>query len=178
MSRYLICSDIHRKINNFRLALEEAGKDGLDGVIIAGDFELDTSEIVDLVPRSSTLRIVKGNCDGSNAYGIPLLATFKIGKFNFLLTHGHNYQVKSDLDTLMYVASYQKANVVIYGHTHEYDDHIKKNMRFLNPGSVGSSYYQSATYMIMTIDDLLLSTTDTVSIDDLKSIIIEKKIID
>lgn len=159
MCRYLIVSDIHRKINNFKLALEDAYSKPLDGVIIAGDMELDVTLLVELIKAMApegkvpSIHLVKGNCDGSNAAGIPDMTTFEINEnIKVLLTHGHKYMVKSDLDTLTYVASYQNANLVIYGHTHEYDDHIKSGIRFLNPGSIGSGYYGHLTYMLMSIE--------------------------
>lgn len=160
MCRYLIVSDIHRKINNFKIALEDAYSKPLDGVIIAGDMELDAMLLVELIKamapedKKPSIYMVKGNCDGSNAAGIPEMTTIDLNEnIRLLLTHGHNYMVKNDLDTLTYVADYRHANLVIYGHTHEYDDHIKNGIRFLNPGSVGSGYYGHCTYMIMSIEN-------------------------
>ncbi|MCQ2528835.1 MAG: metallophosphoesterase [Saccharofermentans sp.] len=152
MYRILVCSDIHRNIENFKYALEEAYGEGVDEVLIAGDIEVDPAVIEELVEDAgATLRIVKGNCD----YGLDLkdMLTFELpGGVNCLLTHGHRYYVKSDLYTLAEVANNMKANLVIYGHTHIYDDTFMGKVHFVNPGALCGGYFSPASYVLMTID--------------------------
>lgn len=158
MKRYLICSDIHGKIENFKKALKEANLDPLDGVIIAGDLEYSTNEIWNLVTacdsngRPSDIYMVKGNCDGYET-SLRDLLTFDLPGVRCLLTHGHKYHVKNELDLLSMIAMNNQANLVIYGHTHEYDDHMMGRIRFLNPGSIGINHFGKPSYMLMTIDN-------------------------
>lgn len=159
MNRFLVCSDIHRRIENFRYALTEGKMEGIEGVIIAGDVEVDYSVIRDLMSEvfgeeviGVKLYIVKGNCDGSNLAGVDDMITFNLNeKVTCLLTHGHKYQVKYDLDTLEYVSSYRKAKVAIYGHTHMYDNHVSGGVRFINPGALCGGF-DKPSYIILTVD--------------------------
>ena len=43
MKKYLICSDIHRRVERLKEILKK--EKGLDGIIIAGDIEADSDEI-------------------------------------------------------------------------------------------------------------------------------------
>ena len=153
MYRFLVCSDIHRNLENFKYALEEAYGEGVDGVIIAGDTEIDTGIIEELVwDAGADLYIVKGNCD----YGSDLkdMVTFELpGGVPCMLTHGHRYYVKSDLYTLSSVADNLKVKLVIYGHTHMYDDTTMGRIRFINPGALCGGYFSQASYVLMTIDN-------------------------
>lgn len=154
MYRFLVCSDIHRNMENFKYALEEAYGEGVDGVIIAGDTEVETCLIEELVEDAGAqLYIVKGNCDyGQN--DLRDMVTFELpGGITCMLTHGHRYHVKSDLYTLASVADNLGANLVIYGHTHVYDDCSMGKIRFVNPGALCGGYFSNASYILMTIDN-------------------------
>lgn len=153
MYRYLVCSDIHRRIENFKYALKEASADGLDGIICAGDIEVDSSILIDLANEvGAKLYLVKGNCDSSNVAGFQEMITFNVSeKLTCLLTHGHKYQVKYDMDTLQYVAQYRKVDIAIYGHTHIYDDQKVGNIRYINPGALCGGY-SKPSYVLLTID--------------------------
>ncbi|MCQ2531500.1 MAG: YfcE family phosphodiesterase [Saccharofermentans sp.] len=154
MNRYLVCSDIHGQIENFKYALKEASMDGLDGVLIAGDTELEPSVLQDLVNETGAkLYLVRGNCD--YAYGRNLRDFLTItlpGGIVCMLTHGHKYSVKSDVFTLVSVADNLGANLVIYGHTHSYDDSKIGSMRVVNPGALCGSFFSHPSYILMTID--------------------------
>ena len=155
MYRYLVCSDIHGNISNFEYALREASAEGVDGVIVAGDTEMSTGKLEEMVEAiGAKLYLVKGNCDYSNAAGLRDMITFELphGK-TCLLTHGHRYHVKSDLYTLAAVADNLKADLVIYGHTHVYDDMSMGKVRLINPGALCGGYYSQASYILMTVYD-------------------------
>ena len=55
MKRYLICSDIHGNIDNFKIALKEAFLDPIDGVLIAGETEIDSDSLYDIAVDSGTI---------------------------------------------------------------------------------------------------------------------------
>lgn len=156
MHRYLVCSDIHGKIANFRYALKEASMDGLDGVLIAGDVEVQVNvfeQIIEEMAPGAALYIVKGNCD-YDISGLNMIETIKLpGGITCLLTHGHKYSVKSDLFTLSTVAQNLRANLVIYGHTHNFDDCKIGQVRYLNPGALYGSAYSYPSYVLLTINN-------------------------
>lgn len=156
MNRYLVCSDIHGNLENFKYALKEASMDPLDGVIIAGDIEMDVEVIRALVESSDAngvptkLYIVCGNCDRRRSDVQDMISfTFPDGK-KCMLTHGHRYGVKGDLDMLGMVADNIGAQVAIYGHTHSFDDHTYGRVRFINPGALCGGFY-NPTYVLMTL---------------------------
>lgn len=154
MHRYLICSDIHRKLENFKYALAEASQEGVEGVLIAGDTEVDEDVIRKLVQDiGASLYIVKGNCDYGIKTEAPGFLTIDLPNGSkCLLTHGHRYYVKSDLFTLKEVADNLGAKLVVYGHTHEYCDSKMGDTRFINPGALCGSYFTHASYILMTIN--------------------------
>jgi putative phosphoesterase len=65
-----------------------------------------------------------------------------MGKKIFI-THGHMYNVKSTLYELANEAISQKADIVLFGHTHNRYSEYRDEIHFLNPGSLhgyGASY--------------------------------------
>ena len=162
--KYFVCSDIHRRTDNFRKALSEAVSSDLGGVVIAGDLEVSTSEINDIVYSvcgkicNPKLYMVKGNCD-YNDIGLENEITFRLpGGINCMLTHGHKYNVKMNRDILSYAASSKECQVVIYGHTHNYDDSFVGPVRMINPGCICGGYFGDGGYIIMDVDDGIINT--------------------
>ena len=96
------------------------------------------------------LYCVEGNCD-SFGFGFAcdsapdeLLLTLR-GKRIFM-THGHRYGVKGGLDSIIYAAAQQDADILLFGHTHgAYEAYLtpdiipclNKPLYVLNPGSIG-----------------------------------------
>lgn len=159
MSKYLVCSDIHGEIENFRTALLQELP--LDGVLIAGDLELSTSEIERTIweavqetdPEASTIPpsyIVAGNNDGWTAPELPKKIITKLDGHTVFLCHGHRFGVPR-LNSLWGQARKYGADLVIFGHTHRYQDATHFGVRFLNPGKLGYNFSGlRSTYMILT----------------------------
>lgn len=76
---------------------------------------------------------VAGNTDADPGPGEEFLEL--AGKW-LLLTHGHLYRVKLNLDELRARARHLEAQIVIFGHTHVPLDYATDGRRFLNPGSL------------------------------------------
>lgn len=151
MKKYLVCSDIHGRDSYLETALSK--NQDIDCVVIAGDLEIDTYDIEDIVRRFSSpktaLIMVKGNCDSylTSTYALPSTRTFTLGKkHKALLTHGHLYQAR--LDVMSYSAMENECDVVIFGHIHKQVDTFEFGIRFLNPGAM-----RNKSYMILTVDD-------------------------
>ena len=73
---------------------------------------------------------VLGNCDGGSGHKILDIENVKI-----LLTHGHDFGVKSSLTRLNYFAQELGAKVVFYGHTHMRNLTTDGEITFVNPGT-------------------------------------------
>lgn len=122
-----IISDTHGRF--VQLAVKKMGK--LDVLIHLGD------HFRDIIPLTTTMGIpihyVRGNCDaGGNA---PLELLLNLSGRNFLITHGHKYDVKMGIKQLMLKAHSSNANVVLFGHTHIPEIFDEGNILFMNPGS-------------------------------------------
>lgn len=147
MTKYLICSDIHGRKDLFDKAINV--EENLSAVIVAGDLELDTSLLAELLMRSSnkdcSIYAVAGNCDSYLPAKTKLreLTIVPIGEQNkALLLHGHRYAAREDL--MSYVASENGCNIVIFGHIHSFVSEEKYGMLFLNPGAL-----KVGSYMIL-----------------------------
>jgi putative phosphoesterase len=106
----------------------------VDLFIHLGDGERDTVGFHDDIPFKEHY-CVRGNCDPGYTPTEKVLTA--AGKKLFI-THGHLYDVKSGLERLKQRAEELKAEIVLYGHTHEgletYD--AARRIHFLNPGSI------------------------------------------
>jgi len=160
--KYLVCSDIHRRLDNFQKALCASLSPDLKGVIIAGDFEVSPSEITDMIYRlcgnvcKPSVYMVKGNCDYKCDLQNELVIRLP-GGINCLLTHGHKYNVKMSRDILSYAASSMECQVAIYGHTHLYDDTYIGPTRLINPGCICGGYLGDGGYILMDVDDGIIT---------------------
>ena len=114
MKKYLICSDIHRRVERLKEILKK--EKGLDGIIIAGDIEADSDEIRQLA-GDTPVYMVAGNCDSWWGEDLPSLITIPACGHRIMVTHGHRYSVPY-LNRLAEKAREKKADIVIFGHTH------------------------------------------------------------
>ena len=131
--RVAIISDTHNMIRTELKAYLE----GCELILHAGD--ISKPEILDALKAYAPVYVVRGNNDRQWAEEIPYTRMFELGGINFFMMR--------DLRS-------QGVDVVIYGHTHKYDDHEEDGMRFLNPGSCGPRRFtQPITMMIAEIGD-------------------------
>lgn len=124
-----VVSDTHRHIWIIDKVMKALGD--VDILIHLGDNIQDIKEFKK-VYKGKILN-VKGNCDYSNS--VPSDIVEDIDKYRFLITHGHNYDVKYNLSRLKDKAFEEKANVVLYGHTHMSNIIYEEGIWFINPGS-------------------------------------------
>lgn len=143
--RILVVSDTHG--DYFTLQRVVTAQPKAEIVIHLGDGEQQSLQLVADFPEKMIVR-VRGNCDwGSD---LPTIQKLRIAGKNIFATHGHLYQVKMGYYSAYMAAREQKADVLLFGHTHnamtDYDD----GLYVMNPGSLHGSY---ATYGILDITD-------------------------
>jgi putative phosphoesterase len=149
MLRYAVCSDIHRRKDLYQKILDR--EKNIDGVIIAGDLELDTETVRKMTPVP--VYAVAGNCDGWTGSDLPLTIAFTAGSHRIMVTHGHRFSVPW-LGELEKEALSRKADIVIFGHTHCHFDTVQKGISYLNPGAVrGCRDSGKRTYMLLNLAD-------------------------
>ena len=130
--KILVISDSHNVILDSQI--EDIKKEGqFDLLIHCGDKYNDAEKFADKLHIERVLN-VPGNCDYSIIGMEPTLIQEIEGK-KFIITHGHLYYVKLSINQLNAFAKKNKADVVLYGHTHQSKNEIIDNILFFNPGS-------------------------------------------
>ncbi|MFD0768213.1 metallophosphoesterase [Bacillus sp. CGMCC 1.60114] len=124
----LIVSDSHGSVKELK-QLKEQYEGNVDVMIHCGDSEL-TSQHSEL----EGFHVVKGNCDFAGDFSNDIIAD--VQSTRFLVTHGHLYNIKMTLQTLLYRAKEAEANVVCFGHSHILGAEIIDDILFINPGSI------------------------------------------
>lgn len=93
---------------------------------------------------------VRGNCD----WGVDVkdeIITNIAGK-NFFITHGDNYGVKYTLTKIISKAKEFNAEIVLFGHTHNYFYEIIDGITLINPGALKQKLFDSSTAVIIDVD--------------------------
>lgn len=147
--RILVLSDTHG--NMVDTYLDKVKNDGVfDMFIHCGDCCKDVAFI------SKELNIdryinVNGNCDiGIEANDIEQV---EIGNKKFLITHGHLFGVKRDLEELKRFAENQEVDIVLFGHTHKSHSKYENGILYFNPGTACLPTFGKYSYGKLTIED-------------------------
>lgn len=124
-----VVSDSHGNLYSLDKTLSLMGD--LDMIIHLGDNYKDIIKINDKYKKQ--IEYVTGNNDYSSQpiYEKTITAADK----RIFMTHGHKYGVYYDLSRLSFKAQEEKADVVLYGHTHVQSREDYNGVIFLNPGS-------------------------------------------
>jgi putative phosphoesterase len=125
-----VVSDTHRLSKYIKLA-KELIKDA-DVLIHLGDNVEDVEELES--GFKGDVYAVVGNCDYSRKY--PKENTIEINGRRIFFTHGDLYGVKTSLNNIYYRGKELKADIVLFGHTHENIIEEENNMILMNPGSI------------------------------------------
>lgn len=128
--KVIVFSDSHGNISNMARALEKNAT--VDALIHLGDVVKDLEEISN--KYKINIFSIHGNCDL-----IVKPCTEKIislGEKQILITHGHNQRVKTNYDTISYLAEEKEVDICLFGHTHIPEIFHFNNIIFMNPGSI------------------------------------------
>ncbi len=123
-----IIGDTHKEISHIDKALEYFKDCAL--ILHTGDNFSDSRYIYEKT-NINTIGVV-GNCDGENAEDEIL---FEVENNTLFLCHGHKYDVKFGIKHIKKRGKELGADMVIFGHSHEFTYTQEDNMIFLNPGS-------------------------------------------
>lgn len=134
--KILVFSDSHSSVAGL-VKMAEIEKP--DAVICAGDYARDAEEL-SFVKNNLDYFIVKGNCDMFD-HRFKDILEFKIGGFEFYLTHGHLHGVKGSLEKLKKETKKLNKNIVIFGHTHIPFYELQNGVYYFNPGAARDGNY-------------------------------------
>ncbi|WP_066639182.1 YfcE family phosphodiesterase [Desulfolucanica intricata] len=125
-----VFSDTHGFCDYVKIAIPRMGN--LDLILHAGDYYTDKESLEKMT--AVQVEAVVGNCDPW-ANG-PREQIFKLEGKKLLLTHGHRYGIKNNLQKLFYRAEEVGADVVVFGHTHYAESVMYGGILLFNPGSI------------------------------------------
>lgn len=147
--RVLVVSDTHGRHSNLDRVLDEAGK--IDMFIHLGDVE-DGDIYIDVVVECEK-HIVGGNNDYFSS--LPREDEFYIGSHKVYITHGHQYSVSYETESIKNAGLVRGADIVMFGHTHKPFLEVGEDITLLNPGSVSYPRQKGRqpSYMILEIDE-------------------------
>ena len=138
MVRIGILSDTH---NLLRPEVMEALR-SCEAILHAGD--ISRQEILDQLRLLAPVYVVRGNNDREWANSIPPFLDFTFCGLRIYMAHK-----KKDLPQDL--AEY---DLVVYGHSHRYEEKRVGKTQYLNPGSCGPRrFHQDITMAVMEIDE-------------------------
>jgi uncharacterized protein len=141
-----VVSDSHGELYMLDRAISLMGK--IELLLHLGDHYKD---LIKINPKYNyNIDYIVGNNDFAGSAKSDKLIF--VNNKRILLTHGHRYNVNNGLLNLKYKAEEEKADIVLYGHTHKYCVEYMNNILFLNPGSVARPRDKNASAAILNID--------------------------
>ncbi|KXG76509.1 YfcE family phosphodiesterase [Thermotalea metallivorans] len=125
-----VISDTHGAIRTAERAIKQMGK--VDLLVHLGDYYEDGMKLRERI--GVPLIGVKGNCDFYREGEEEIIR--EIEGHKIYMIHGHQYDVKRDLNRLYYRALELGCNIVLYGHTHVPLRIAWGDVLIFNPGSI------------------------------------------
>lgn len=129
--RILVVSDSHHDPDNFVKAIRS--NSSAEVIIHCGDSLFDIEGVAPQFPDKKFIT-VRGNCDYVSK--APYTETITLEGKKIFITHGHLYDVKSGLSSLISAAREENADIVLFGHTHRVTQLYDDGLYILNPGSL------------------------------------------
>lgn len=143
--RILVVSDTHGDAYSLQRALD--AQPNAEVIIHCGDGKGEFQYLKDRY-HDKTVVGVCGNCDFGST--LPTTGTITVGGKTIFITHGHLFQAKLTYTNLVYAAREQKADILLFGHTHQAMTDYEDGLYMMNPGSCGGYF---ATYGIIDITE-------------------------
>ena len=112
-----------------------AALQGSDVILHGGD--INRQEILDELQKIAPVHVVRCNNDKEWAEDIPMYLDLRLDSLRIYMTHK-----KKDLPQDL--SAY---DLVIYGHSHKYEESMQGATHFLNPGSCGPRRFHQAITM-------------------------------
>ena len=139
-----VFSDTHKHIGDAARVID---REQPDLVIHLGDHIRDAYALAGQFPHTP-MECVPGNCDYAPVEPETKLLT--LCGVRVMITHGHNYRVKYEMDSLLNAAYFQGADMVLFGHTHRPVNDRVEGLYVVNPGTAGMG--SSPTWALIELE--------------------------
>lgn len=137
MKRIGVLADTHGKL---REEVTEILRE-CDVILHAGD--INTPKVLDSLREIAPLYVVRGNADKEWADGLPEILSEEICGLRIFMVHNKKHIPKETGDY----------ELVIFGHSHKYEERREGNCLFLNPGSCGPRRFsQPVTMAVVEVE--------------------------
>ena len=146
--KILVISDSHGREERINELLK---REDFDYLFFLGD---GLKDLGTMIHHPHTVA-VRGNCDFFSR--VDDTANVEVAGVKFLLTHGDRFHVKSTLKPLIDEALYRGSDIVLYGHTHRFNDEMVDDIRFVNCPSLYKSFDGKGKYLLVEIEDKKIS---------------------
>ncbi len=154
--RILVVSDTH---GDLRTLIKVVNSQPTAEIIIhCGDGEEQAQYLKDNY-KDKMVVAVKGNCDWCSM--LPSKEILRVCGKTIFVTHGHLYNAKTTLYNLLCAAREEKADILLFGHTHNALTCYEDGINFMNPGSC---HGYMASYGFIDITDKGDIVTNTVTV--------------
>lgn len=151
--RILVVSDTHGDLRTLMKAVN--AQPSAEIIVHCGDGDEQVQYLKDTI-KDKMIVGVRGNCDWcSNLLSKEILSV--CGKKIFI-THGHLYNAKVGMYNIMCAAREEKADVLLFGHTHNAMTYYEDGLYVMNPGSC-SGYMASYGYIDITDKGEIVTNT-------------------
>lgn len=138
MKRIGVLSDTHGKLRDEVVEILR----GCDVIIHAGD--INAPQVVEKLREIAPLHIVRGNADKEWAQSLPETLSEEICGLRVFVVHNKK-QIPKD------VGNY---NLIVFGHSHKYEERREGTCLFLNPGSCGPRRFsQPVTMAVLEVEE-------------------------
>lgn len=138
MKRIGVLSDTHGKLREEVVEILR----GCDVILHAGD--INTPKVMESLREIAPLYIVRGNADKEWAEGLPESLTEEICGLRVFMVHNKKYLPKE-------IGNF---DLVVFGHSHKYEERREGNCLFLNPGSCGPRRFsQPVTMAVVEVEE-------------------------
>ena len=138
MKRIGVLSDTHGKLREEVMEILRE----CDVILHAGD--INTPRVVESLREIAPLYVVRGNADKEWAADLPEQLSEEIFGLRIFMVHNKK-EIPGD------TAGY---DLVIYGHSHKYEERETENCFFLNPGSCGPRRFsQPVTMAVLEVEE-------------------------
>ncbi len=110
---------------------------GAELILHGGD--IASQKVLDALNQIARVVAVRGNCDKEWAEALPREVLLELYGKKIYMVHNKKHISKKA----------EGADLIIYGHSHKYEDRQTDGQRFLNPGSCGPRRFGAAATMAM-----------------------------